>query len=182
MRLENVLHIPSNPNNLFSLGRWDTSGGRYTGGGGAIILITKDGKSIAKCVKVTNNLYRIKLTIRKPGSSTTKSAIVMPQTYLTSEPTQSWETWHKRFGHISYSGLQKLLNLKLVNGFNVDTQTSKPDCIACTEAKQTVEPFNESSERVTEPGELTHINMWGKYHISSINGKQYYIVFIDDHG
>ena len=55
--LENVLHIPSNPNNLFSLGHWDTSGGRYTGGGGAITLITKDGKSIAKCMKVTNNLY-----------------------------------------------------------------------------------------------------------------------------
>ena len=86
----------------------------------------------------------------------------MPQTYLTSEPTQSWETWHKRFGHISYLGLQKLLNLKLVNGFNADTRTPKLDCIACTGSKQTVEPFNESSEQVTEPGELTHINMWGK--------------------
>ena len=45
------------------VGRWDTSGGRYTGGGGTITLITKDGKSIAKCMKVTNNLYQIKLTI-----------------------------------------------------------------------------------------------------------------------
>ena len=63
LQLENVLHNPSNPNNLFSLGRWDTSGGRYTGGGGAITLIPKDGKSIARCVKVTNNLYQIKLTI-----------------------------------------------------------------------------------------------------------------------
>ena len=57
LQLENVPHIPSNPNSPFSLGRWDTSGGRYTGGGGTITLITKDGKSIAKCVKVTNNLY-----------------------------------------------------------------------------------------------------------------------------
>jgi len=115
LQLENILYIPSNPNNLFSLGRWDTAGGRYTGGGGAIILITKDGKSITHCKKISNNLYRMKLTIRKPGSLTMKSMTVTPQSYLTSEPAQSWETWHKHFGHISYSGLQKLLNLKLVN-------------------------------------------------------------------
>jgi hypothetical protein len=76
----------------------------------------------------------------------------------------------------------EILNLKLVNGFNVDTQTPKPDCIPCTEAKQTVEPFNESSEQMTEPGGLMHINMWGKYHISSINKNQYPVIFIDDRG
>jgi len=35
---------------------------------------------------------------------------------------------------------------------------------------------------MTEPGELTHINMWGKYCISSINGNQYYIIFVDGCG
>ena len=62
-----------------------------------------------------------------------------PQTFIANEPAQSWETWHRRFGHISYNGLQKLYD---VNRFNVDTRTPKPDCIACTEAKQHVEPFN----------------------------------------
>ena len=71
--------------------------------------------------------------------------------------------------------------ITLVNEFNIDTWTPKPDCIACTEAKQTVKPFNESSEWVTEPGELMHINLWGKYHISSINRKQYYVIFVNDH-
>ena len=65
-----------------------------------------------------------------------------PQTFVANEPAQSWETWHRRFGHISYNGLQKLYDLKLVNGFNIDTRTPKPDCIACTEAKQHMEPFN----------------------------------------
>ena len=52
----------------------------------------------------------------------------------------------------------------------VDTRTPKPDCIACTKAKQTVEPFNKtSSNRRTKPSELTHIDIWGKYHIESIN-------------
>jgi len=32
----------------------------------------------------------------------------------------------------------------------------------------------------TEPGELTHIDLWGKYAVKSINGNQYYLLFVDD--
>jgi len=73
-----------------------------------------------------------------------------------------------------------MLDKDLVEGFSVDTRTQKPDCIACTESKQTVEPFGKSTERKTEPGELTHIDLWGKYSITSINGNNYYILFVDD--
>ena len=120
LRLENVLHIPSNRNNLISLGHWDHAGGRYTGGGGAIILVTKDGKHVAKGTKIDNNLYKMKVSIRKPGTTTNKTTTCTPQTFQATEPTQSWETWHKRFGHIGYSGLQKLLDLNMVDGFTVD--------------------------------------------------------------
>ena len=53
-------------------------------------------------------------------------------------------------------------------------------CIACTESKQTVKPFGKSTEWKTESGELTHIDLWGKYSITSINGNNYYILFVDD--
>jgi hypothetical protein len=59
-----------------------------------------------------------------------------------------------------------------------DSQIS--DCIACTEAKQHEEPHNKHVERNTVPGELTHIDLWGKYKVVSINGHQYYIVLVDD--
>jgi hypothetical protein len=55
-----------------------------------------------------------------------------------------------------------------------------PDCIACIESKLTVEPFNKLANRQTEPGELTHIDLWGKYKVMSILGHQYYIVIVDD--
>jgi hypothetical protein len=45
---------------------------------------------------------------------------------------------------------------------------------------ETVEPFDKRTEQKTEPGELTHIDLWGKYSITSINGNQYYILFVDD--
>ena len=105
-----------------------------------------------------------------------------PQCFVTNEPVQSWETWHKQFGHIGYNGLQHMLDINLVEGFNVDTCTSKPDCVACMEAKQSVELFGQSSDRETKPGDLTHIDLWGKYDTASINGNHYYILFVDDSG
>ena len=76
------------------------------------------------------------------GALHSKNTVITPQTFMATEPTQSWETWHKRYGHVGYSGLQKLLDLNLVDGFMVDNRTPKPDCIACTEAKQMEELFN----------------------------------------
>ena len=125
LKLENVLYIPSNRNNLISLGRWDHAGGQYTGGGGVLILITKDGKQVARGTKIDNNLYKMNVSVKKPGAIYSKSTTCTPQTFQATEPTQSWETWHKRYGHIGYSGLQKLHDLKMVDGFTVDTRKSR---------------------------------------------------------
>jgi transposase InsO family protein len=38
------------------------------------------------------------------------------------------------------------------------------------------------SNRETKPGDLTHIDVWGKYSVTSINGNQYYTIFVDDAG
>ena len=43
LKLENVLHVPGQRNNLISLGRWDKAGSTYQGGENKITLITKDG-------------------------------------------------------------------------------------------------------------------------------------------
>jgi hypothetical protein len=52
------------------------------------------------------------------------------------------------------------LKANLVNGFNVNQRSPMLDCVACTEAKQHIEPFLKTMERQTQPGELTHINLW----------------------
>jgi GAG-pre-integrase domain len=180
LRLENVLYVPSNRNNLISLGRWDAAGGRYYGGEGYLTMVTKDGKRVAKGTKINNNLYKMKIKVRNPHAQYIKTTTSTPQTFVAAEPAQSWETWHRRYGHVSYSGLQKLLNNNLVDGFTVDIRTPKPDCVACTEAKLSETPFNKLAEHNAKPGELTHIDLWGKYDVPSINGHQYYIVFVDD--
>jgi hypothetical protein len=91
-----------------------------------------------------------------------------------------WEMWHRRFGHIGYSGLQKLLDKHLVNGLHIDLNTDKPDCIACIEAKMSQAPYGLTKEKLSEPGELTHIDLWGKYDVESIHGNSHYLLLIDD--
>ena len=55
-----------------------------------------------------------------------------------------------------------------------------PDCVACTEAKQSVILFNKKGDHETLPGELTHVDVWGKYEVASINGHSYYLLLVDD--
>lgn len=57
--LEDVLYIPSNPQHLISLGRWDKAGGSYHGGQGVLQMITKKGVTIAKGTRITNHLYKL---------------------------------------------------------------------------------------------------------------------------
>ena len=174
LKLQNVLHIPTNRNNLLSLGRWDAAGGSYTGGGGKIILKNKAGQIISSGSKISNHLYKMEFKTYLPRNKiTVQKDIVLKEIY-------NWETWHRRFGHVSYSELQKLFDKNIVEGFNVDNKSPKPDCEACIQAKHTISPFNGKSDHNTKPGDLTHIDLWGKYQTQSINGNQYYILFVDD--
>ena len=73
-----------------------------------------------------------------------------------------------------------LLDKGLVEGLEVDILTPKPDYEACIQAKQSVKPFSASITHQTTPRQLTHINLWGKYEIMSINCNQYFILMIDN--
>ena len=68
----------------------------------------------------------------------------------------------------------------MVDGLNVDTSTDKPDCVACTEAKLACAPYSPTVKRFTKPGELVHVDLWGKYNKASIHGNSYYLLLVDD--
>ena len=181
--MEDVLYIPTTENNLISLGRWDNiAKGEITIKNGTLALLTKDNLEVAKGKAIHNYLYHMDPATHNPAFQKSKNNTVILETFVLTEPTKSWEVWHHWYGHIGYSNLQKLYHLKLVNGFNVDACTLKPNCVACMQAKQHEKPFDKTATKWVEPGELTHIDLWGKYALQSLQGNQYYIVFIDDAG
>ena len=145
LRLQNVLYIPTNRNNLLSLGKWDAAGGQYIGGGGKITLKNKNGDIVAAGTKILNNLYKMKLQTWIPCETHIINSTKNLQTFTITEPVPNLETWHRWFGHVSYTGLQRLFDRKMVDGFTVDINTPKPDCEACIQAKHTIAPFNGKS-------------------------------------
>ena len=102
------------------MGKWDRTGGKYTGGGRALTLITKKGTQVARGTQIENSLYKMEVAIPKPGAIFTKEPEVNPQCFVIDEPAQSWEIWHKHFGHIEYNALQQTLDNNLVMGFKVN--------------------------------------------------------------
>src|SRR5712691_4155566 len=174
LQLKNVLHIPNNANSLLSLGSWEEQTGRsIVIKNGKLTLLTKDGIAVARGIRLSNRLYQMSFALSKAPADADFSFNAQSH-----KPT--WETWHLRFGHISYTCLLLLFLTRLADGFDVDLTSPRPDCVACTEAKLTVAPHGPSSKRLTKPGELTHVDLWGKYDKNSINGNKYYLLLVDD--
>ena len=128
--LKNVLYIPSNQTNLFSLGSWETNGNYFEAKNNILSLKQKDGQTIIKGKKLKPNLYHFNLQIIKP-----KNEINIVQ-----EKKISWTTWHLQYR------LQKLVDKKLVNSLEVDENSTKPVCKACTEAKMQISTFPKQAE------------------------------------
>jgi len=70
IRLLDVLYVPNNQHNIFSLGRWPDAGGQMFAQG-TLSLMTESGKCVVQGKKTENNLYKMRFTIRKPTAATT---------------------------------------------------------------------------------------------------------------
>jgi hypothetical protein len=95
LQLVDVLHIPSNRNNLILLGRWDSAGGTYRSDNGILKLTINSGTVIAKGRKVHNHIY--KMMVRIINGKLNNKQITRPQTrnlqvFLSEGSPETWET------------------------------------------------------------------------------------------
>jgi len=122
LKLRNVLHVPENKNNLFSLGRWEKDGRSIYVNDGVIALHMRNGIIAAKGHKIHNNLYKICFAI-SPASATITCA------FIADDNLPTWENWHRQFAHVNYRGIKKLLDANMVEGLQINSSSPKPDCI-----------------------------------------------------
>ncbi|GBE87024.1 hypothetical protein SCP_1002700 [Sparassis crispa] len=172
--LKDVLYAPKATNNLVSLSRLDEAGGHFDGGAGGIMLRESSGHIIAQGRKV-GRLYLLNMRAKAAMPSEERANIAR-------DDSDSWESWHRRYGHLGFTGLEKLYKENLVEGLTVD-ENSMPltQCEACVQAKQARRAYpKEVEDRSQMPGELTHSDVWGPARVVSIAGSHYYISFTDD--
>ncbi|XP_021734165.1 uncharacterized protein LOC110700891 [Chenopodium quinoa] len=89
--------------------------------------------------------------------------------------------WHKRFGHASFSLLDKLRSKELVEGLPSIKFLKDKVCSACVKGKQTRISFKyKNMVSTTKLLELIHMDLCGPMRIQSRSGKRYVMVIVDD--
>lgn len=158
--ISDVLIVPGLHMNLLSVQKLERNG---------LTIVFKNGKAtvlkgnyVVATAHHTNKLYKLVLCTSCETAS------------LSSECE---ELWHKRFGHIGKTSIQKLSTM--VHGLK--EETSKTVCEPCAEGKSTKLPHNVSRKRATRPLELIHTDIFGPVTPTSYDDKRYVLVFTDDY-
>jgi hypothetical protein len=90
---------------------------------------------------------------------------------------------HRRMGHISHSAARVLMQKKLVSGIELDESSKPTVCESCEWAKGVWKEIQKTrnGDRAAAVGDEVHLDLWGPAPVETINRKQYYISFTDDH-
>ncbi|KAK2428124.1 putative mitochondrial protein [Trifolium repens] len=90
--------------------------------------------------------------------------------------------WHKRAGHVSMRTLAKISQLDLVRGLPKISFDKDKLCKSCTKGKQAKSSFKPKDFISTKkPLELLHIDLFGPVKTTSLGGKNYGFVIVDDY-
>ena len=84
------------------------------------------------------------------------------------------ELWHKRLGHVSSTVLSRMFSVNKQSACRISK------CLVCPYAKQTRNVFPKSSIKSTACFELLHVDLWGPYNTTTIDGKKYFLTIVDD--
>jgi len=124
-------------------------------------------------VKLTRSLY----LLRSRAQEWPERAMVAKE-----GENESWDEWHRRFGHVSAKSLQDIKRKAMVSGFDVDMESKPTKCEECIQSKLVHRPFPaEATTRAEKPGELTYSDLWGPKRTQSIGGARYFMSFVDDY-
>ena len=92
------------------------------------------------------------------------------------------DLWHRRLGHLSYHSLKKPVSLKLVRGLPLDLKEKHETWETCIKSKHVKSSFDKKIEISTKrPLELLHMDLFGLNRVSSLGGKLYGLVIVDDY-
>ena len=100
---------------------------------------------------------------------------------LIAKNDQNW-LWHKRLNHLNFKTINKLSSDNLVIGIPKLKFNKDKICAACQMGKQTKSSFkSKGSIQSNRYLELLHMDLFGPTPITSLGGKSYCLVVIDDY-
>src|SRR6202167_4689764 len=135
-----------------------------------LLKIFRPRDSVLGCITVRNSLYRVEHEPREVAASVTTD-------------TGTIEELHRVMGHISPEVAKNLVEEGRVEGVKLDKSSTIRSCDSCKYAKAHRKPIRKERQmpRAASLGEEVHTDVWGLSPVQTINGREYYSTFTDDH-
>lgn len=173
--LRDVLYVPGHKINLLSVSKVVANGASVVFTPDACV-IKKGSKTVMEGVQ-KHGLYKFKAPAIINQSATSEFAGA-------AQGTVSAEVWHKRYGHLGYDNLKRLVKEDMVKGINLNPDDIKKTtgiCKACAQAKHSRSPFERAEEKTTAVLDVVHMDVCGPLPEETPGGKKYFITFLDDY-
>lgn len=89
----------------------------------------------------------------------------------------SW-LWHKRFSHLNFKDINKVVLVDLVRGLPLLKYDKENLCVDCELKKKSRKSHSSITiTKIIEPLELIHIDLYGPSSVKSIGGNKYTFLF-----
>lgn len=166
--LHDALYVPDAKVNLLSVQSATKRGATFEFGqqGG---MIKSNGETVATA-EFNNGVY----TLRMVDRSATALAV-----------TETPQLVHRRYGHLGFDNLAKLVTDNMVTGINITAdefrKAKTEPCDPCILAKHPRSPFPASETKTTECGQLIHTDLCGPFKTPSLGHSEYFLTMIDDY-
>lgn len=179
VRLQGVLHVPGASCQLVSVRRLTQRGAGVTfGDGSATVTDRRWGHTYLEAV-AKNGLYCIDASVER-----TSAAAGAGGSALLATANETPELWHRRYAHLGYNNLARLVNDGLVNGIGVTAKAFKAikhqACEPCALGKQARLSFTVSGGRRVPERKLAlvHMDLCGPMPLPSLGGARYIATFL----
>jgi hypothetical protein len=161
LRLQRVRHVPKLARNLISVSQ-----------------LTDDAGFEMKFTKTSWKLIKGAIVVAQGQRDGTLYRILNENSINVASSEVSANVWHQRLGHMSEKGMKVMVSKGKLDGLScVDLSL----CEGCVFGKQKVVSFSKKGRTPkAEKLELVHTDVWGPSQVSSLNGSNYYVTFIDD--
>ena len=169
--LQNVAHVPDAPNCLLLQGRFTDAGGCIESQDDYIYL-----KKDSALVGIGHKVQKLYLLHAKADLCARDKA------FVATVPEYSWDKWHKRYGHLCISAINRARWGNMVTGLNInETTTASRSCETCLKGKMARKKYPQEAKHCSKTaGERTMTDVWGPAPLQSIHRYNYFINFTDD--
>ena len=172
--IENVLLVDKLKHNLLSISQLCDRGFKVLFESSMCIVSS----SLDSCIQFVGhrlgNVYMVDLNDLAMRSTTSLMA-------TNAKIKETSTLWHRRLGHASLHTISKLISKDLVKGLPKLKIEFNSICDACQLGKQTRESFKSKNVVSTSrPLELLHMDLFGPTRTTSLGGKKYGLVIVDD--